>query len=156
MVTPLISEWLRILEENKKDTVAWVGDHPGIPLYYDILNHFGYHLSYILDNDENKQGRAINSYVEDEPVLRIEPVSKAKELKDDVVYFMANTHTDELKNQLTGYGVSEDNIYDFFELTDFETVFSTPIQNKLSGHRILSLHELLMISFRHFTNPIPR
>ena len=142
------------------ETVIWVGLHPWITTIYQFLEENGIKNFAVVDNNIEIQGKEIWTYEKTftengVPFNKIN-IGSVKKYDDNAIYLMANTHENEIRNQLSGLGVNHNKIYNLYNLTRDKNRY-LEIQKEFSkSHKKLSLKDVqrielnLLVEFRNF------
>ena len=110
-----------IFIKEKKKNVVWLGAHPWCYLAYSVLLEIGIDSFNVVDNNIFMQGVPIVPYKDyathdDSRIVYIKSMDEI-ENREDVIFFMANTHYDEFSKQLVEYGFRGYKIFNLYEYT---------------------------------------
>lgn len=104
-----IRDVLSILEKEDFEEVVWVGMHGWIrPIARGIWLQ-GYRLDKVLTNSDFRWGQEHEDI--DGHKFTVVPFDTAKKIGDRAVYLIANTHGEQLTNQLTALGCSSKRVF---------------------------------------------
>ena len=104
-----IKDVLSILEKEDFEEVVWVGMHSWIRFISRGIWLQGYCLDKVLTNSDFRWGQKHEDI--DGHKFTIVPFEAAKEIGDRAVYLIANTHGEQLTNQLTALGCSARRVF---------------------------------------------
>lgn len=104
-----IRDVLSILEKENFEEVVWVGMHGWIRCIARGIWLKGYRFDKVLTNNDSRWGQEYEDI--DECKFTVVPFNTAKEVGDQGVYVMANTHGEQLTKQLLDLGCSSKRIY---------------------------------------------
>lgn len=110
-----------IINSTKADRVVWIGIHHWIGYIYSALLEFGVKEFEVVDNDVFKQGMTYCPYKkycsnDDSDVICVKDLRDIK-IDNDTLFLMANTHYEELCDQLMNRGVRREKIIDLYQYT---------------------------------------
>ena len=120
LTTTFWKELCKLINENKVKKVCWIGHHPWMSYIYNVLMLLGVERVEIADNDIFKQGLVIYPFEDwavsdDSRVTKIIPVEEIS--KDNEIFLMANSHYDEILEQLERLGAKQNKIFNLYEFT---------------------------------------
>lgn len=157
-LTEFLNE-LSILSKGT-DIVVWVGMHPWITTIYQFLDENGIKHLKIVDNSNEIQGKEIwtyeRSFAQTKVPFKKINIEDVKKFDDSAIYLMANTHEEEIRNQLNGLGVKDNKIFNLYRLTRERIRYEEIRESFSKNHKELSLNEVqeiemnLLVEFRNF------
>ena len=150
LTTEFWNELGRIVNEAETKNVCWIGYHPWMPYIYSALISIGAERIEIADNDVFIQGAVIYPF-EDWSVRDdsrgIEIISLEEVKKDNTIYLMANSHYDDIVNQLSSMGVDCNIIFNLHKFTLEYILYWEEERERVKENKKLSLKEVQKYEF---------
>lgn len=168
-IIPIYKKISEVLDSYPQKKIVWFGSDDFVAIMNTRLLRENKHISMVVDNNSAKWGQEVlnvypmksddyYSLKEKAPKIFIQSPDILRELKEDVLVFVASRFNDEILKQLEELGIDNDKIY-AFSVKKEDCIMQEPAVRKLiAGKKMLSLKEMqqrefdILKYFRDFCN----
>ena len=136
---------VEVVRETEPNKVIWFGAHPMCVFIYSILSDMGISFE-VVDNDLFKQGLPLLPFLDyatddDTRMIRIKSIKEITVCEKTIV-LMANTHYEEICEQLSAYGVPKWQVFNFYDIGNTSLEFNKEKNLLHSKDKVLNAVDL--------------
>lgn len=147
--TAFFDKIVEIVRGNGSKDVIWCGLHPLNAHIYSLMIELGVEKYSVVDNDLFKQGIEIADFkaffTRDDRHIIVSKKLQKEMISNNTIFLLANSHYDEICEQLRELGVNRDRIYNLFPMMNDYKVLHDARIDECESYNLLSGRSLQMV-----------